>query len=377
MSTIFIEPLDVLFLRGNKLFGDPGSYGEALIPPLPSVAAGAIRSRMLVDAGINLAAFARNEITHPALGTPAAPGSFTVTAFHLARREKNGEIVPLFAPPADLMLSAGENFPQANILQPTQIAQGIETSFPFSRLPVLAQKTREKPQTGWWLTAAGWKCYLDGELPNQAEHWVKSTDLWKIDERIGIGMNATTRSVEEGKLFSMQAIAFHHGIGFVVTTQDGDVPSGGSLRFGGDGRAASVTEVSTSLPEPDYAAILRNKRCRLVLTAPGLFEQGWLPTGATETMDFNLHGVRGKIVSAAVPRAEIVSGWDLAKWQPKTAQRAAPVGSVYWLEHIEADEAALRKLVTQGLWQTPNENATRRAEGFNRCILAACIAQGE
>ena len=23
----FIEPLDVLFLRGNKLFGDPGSFG--------------------------------------------------------------------------------------------------------------------------------------------------------------------------------------------------------------------------------------------------------------------------------------------------------------------------------------------------------------
>ena len=26
----FIEPLDVLFLRGNQLFGEPGSYGEAL-----------------------------------------------------------------------------------------------------------------------------------------------------------------------------------------------------------------------------------------------------------------------------------------------------------------------------------------------------------
>ncbi len=40
MSTsVFIEPLDVLLLRGNKLFGDPGSHGEALIPPWPSVAA--------------------------------------------------------------------------------------------------------------------------------------------------------------------------------------------------------------------------------------------------------------------------------------------------------------------------------------------------
>ena len=27
---LFIEPVDALFLRGNRLFGDPGSFGEAL-----------------------------------------------------------------------------------------------------------------------------------------------------------------------------------------------------------------------------------------------------------------------------------------------------------------------------------------------------------
>ena len=54
----FLEPLDVLFLRGNKLFGDPGSYGESLIPPWPSVAAGALRSRILADDGVNLTDFA-------------------------------------------------------------------------------------------------------------------------------------------------------------------------------------------------------------------------------------------------------------------------------------------------------------------------------
>ena len=36
-TSCFIEPLDVLFLRGNQLFGEPGSYGEALMPPWPSV----------------------------------------------------------------------------------------------------------------------------------------------------------------------------------------------------------------------------------------------------------------------------------------------------------------------------------------------------
>ena len=51
----FIEPLDVLFLRGNQLFGEPGSYGEALMPPWPSVAAGALRTRILADDGFDAA----------------------------------------------------------------------------------------------------------------------------------------------------------------------------------------------------------------------------------------------------------------------------------------------------------------------------------
>ena len=40
IETRFIEPLDVLFLRGNKLFGDPGSHGESLVPPWPSLTTG-------------------------------------------------------------------------------------------------------------------------------------------------------------------------------------------------------------------------------------------------------------------------------------------------------------------------------------------------
>ena len=46
MTSVFIEPLDVLVLRGNKLFGDPGSYGESLGP---AVAVGRRRRNPLGD----------------------------------------------------------------------------------------------------------------------------------------------------------------------------------------------------------------------------------------------------------------------------------------------------------------------------------------
>ena len=71
-----------------------------------------------------------------------------------------------------------------------------------------------------------------------------------------------------------------------------------------------------------------------------------------------------------MPRAEVVSGWDLAHWQPKPAQRAAPTGSVYWLDELDATPKALRELVEQGLWPGAGADAGRRAEGFNRLALA-------
>src|SRR5690625_7970040 len=97
----YIEPLDVLFLRGNKMFGDPGSYGEALIPPWPSVAAGAIRSRMLVADAADSGAFARTHAEHPTLGTPMHPASFTRSGFYPARR-RAGQVAIRFPLPAHL-----------------------------------------------------------------------------------------------------------------------------------------------------------------------------------------------------------------------------------------------------------------------------------
>jgi CRISPR-associated protein Cmr3 len=84
-----------------------------------------------------------------------------------------------------------------------------------------------------------------------------------------------------------------------------------------------------------------------------------------------LGGINGRVVCAAVPRAEVVSGWDLACWQPKSAQRAAPAGSVYWLEDIDATPDQLRKLAAAGLWEEPCNDPQRRTEGFNRFTFAA------
>lgn len=417
LETRFIEPLDVLFLRGNKLFGDPGSYGEALIPPWPSVAAGAIRSRMLADERIDLAAFARSEIDHPTLGTPTTPGAFSIAAFQLARRLKGGRVEALFQMPADCVVSeTAEGKITVTPLTPTpvppageglQIASprpmgegqgervGITCSAPLPLLPVLVETERSKPVSGYWLTQAGWQKYLAGQTPLAAD-LVKSSALWKLDHRVGVGLDADKRRAADGRLFSVQAVAMTPGVGFVTAIAGATLPSIGTVRLGGDGRAAAVQKADWSLPEPDYQAIAQARRCRIVLATPGLFDKGWLPTGfsplppgegaGVREVRLDLHGVKARLVCAAVPRAEVISGWDIARQQPKAAQRAAPTGSVYWLDELQATPEALRKLAAAGLWDencedTPSPQPSpqrgegdwkaRRAEGFNRFAFAA------
>jgi CRISPR-associated protein Cmr3 len=184
-------------------------------------------------------------------------------------------------------------------------------------------------------------------------------------------MHSDTRSVEEGKLFSMQALAMKQNVGFLAAVSGANPPKGGLLRFGGDGRAASLSTVNLDMPTPDYDAISKAGRCRLILTSPGVFPAGWKLPGTGDDNRISLGGVKARLVSAAVPRSEVISGWDLAQWRPKPAQRVAPAGSVYWLDELDATREALCKLAIGGLWSDPCEDPARRAEGFNRFTFAA------
>ena len=111
MSTnyYFVEPLDVLMVRGNKSFGGDGQHGEAVMPPWPSLFAGAFRSALLGNDAQMLSRFVAvgtdkalsNEARHSqmrnvlgdalfaALGTPTEPGDAKVTG--IGRRAKRGK----------------------------------------------------------------------------------------------------------------------------------------------------------------------------------------------------------------------------------------------------------------------------------------------
>ncbi len=370
MSHLFIKPLDILVLRGNKLFADAGSHGEALMPPWPSVAAGAIRSRMLADQKVNLLDFASGKARLSAelaasLGSLAAPGDFRVSHSGLARKHDDGSIEALFPLPADVVVDEQGD---ATRLQPTQLDSSLASSYPLPLNPVLAQNASFKPKSGLWLTAEGFSRWQAGQVFD-ATHWIESAALWRTDSRLGIALEPGRNTAAEGQLYTSEAVALQPSIGFLVSVAgaDGLLPQSGLLRFGGDGHAAAITPCSAALAAPDLEYLAKAGRFRLLLVSPGIFPDGWTLPGTDPAGRWHFGQSSARLSSAAVPRLETLSGWDLALRRPKPAVRAAPTGSVYWLDDFQGNPGDLAALLQNGL---PLTDPARRAEGFNAIQLA-------
>ena len=392
----FIEPFDVLFLRGNRLFGDTGSFGESLMPPWPSVASGAIRSALIAERGYDPAEFARGRIARdPELGTPESPGSIRVSGFNVARRYCDGQVESLYSVPVDLAIHAeGGAFVQSftKYVYPVNISDRIRSSAVTRQHAVLAATERGKLSVGQWLNSKGWRTYLSGDPVSVSEHIVERAQLWMEDTQVGIALDRIRGSAEQGSLFTSRAVVPHkleqppdhadirtdggrYSVGFLAEVSGATaMPQSLTLRLGGDGRAARAKRVGRDvlLLGDDCGRIERildERRCRIVLTTPGFFTRGWLPNGCLVENDrrlcFELCGVSGRLVCAAVPRPAVISGFDLARRCPKPAQRIAPAGSVYWLDNLEASEESLLALLDRGLWSEQAESDTRRVEGFN------------
>lgn len=392
----FIAPHDVLMPRGNRAFGETGEHGEASALPWPSVLAGALRSALLGQDMHALSDFAAGRrpagARGEALGTVDAPGTFRMAWASLARADDRG-VEPLVPLPADLF-AADTDGPALTVLQPVPIPAGAHAGIELPMVPVLRAGKAVKPANGRLLDGSGLHAYLRGELPAAAE---PAAQCFAKELRLGIALNPAARTAEEGALYTSEAVRFArrrepwpdasthetadrwrgHGYdaGYLVGVRgaSGLLPERGTLRLGGDARAAHFRRVRVDLPAAPMAQIAADRRFRLVLQTPGIFPSGWLPAGVRrDGSDYRLQrqGFAARLACSAVPRYEVVSGWDLARMQPKVAQRAVAAGAVYWFDELEGDAGKLAEWVDGGIW-AEDADAARRAEGFNRAWLGA------
>ena len=259
MSTryFFVEPIDVLMLRGNRSFGDAGQHGEALMPPWPSVFAGAFRSALLADDAKRLAEFVAvgsghfaseseraermrdvlGEARFAVLGTPQQPGSFRITWASLGLAASDTAwpqaVLPL---PADLLV-ADEPAASPMVLLPTALPPGTSGASTLPMVALLRSRKQVKPAGGHWLDGEGLAAHVRGQLVPST---LRTAAVYKTETRLGIALNAASRTASDGAIYTTEAVAFGKHAGFIIGVQGaGDLlRAQGMLRLGGDGKGA-------------------------------------------------------------------------------------------------------------------------------------------
>jgi len=241
---------------------------------------------------------------------------------------------------------------------------------------------------GLWRPVQG-----DASKPLAAPLWWSSEEFtsWLASKSVSVRVEVlgTTRRVQVHVGIRPEELTSHDGVLFshdVVETLDPDgewalgvevaLPAGGLpnvATLGSDSRLARVESLPATLFEPPSHVLeafrTSSAGLRLVAVSPLCFAKGWLPDGLVKTdgeYRGQLAGLDHEVIlrAALVPRPIHVSGWDMAKGQPKPTSRMVPPGAVYFFER--ADGTPISEADAKALWL--GALGTRTDEGFGRVV---------
>ncbi len=336
-----LEPID------SWSFGDgrPNHAGEdqsdlaCLFPPSPLTVAGAIRAaaaRALGWSGRPAEPWPKDIVERLGDGLDAGPLRFTGP--FLAR---DGE--PLFPAPAHLVgtVDAGGEWQPADLLAP-----GTEVMTDLSEAPVglpepcgVAKSmvsSSLKPPRGVWLTVQGLSRVLAGELPPSQE-CVRERDLFSFEHRVGLELEADSRTAREAHLYSPVHVRLKRNVGIVVGVAglDAAIQLPELIPLGGEGRLAACRVMSepplpTAVSKSPGAAL----SCLVALTPVRLLNaarDAWDVPRPGDTASRLVAGLDGRIVSLCIERPLRLGGWDSVQRRPLPLTPHARAGTVWFL----------------------------------------------
>lgn len=379
MTTVFIEPCDIVFFRDDLPFGAEGNQvARCQFPPRPSVIAGALRTRVMVDQGVDFDVFAAGGALPEAVSREIGrvrrdsregrdgwveSGSFRLAGLTLGHVGSDGTAKLFFRVGRDLVAegkrgtegrtralapAGSSRLParsalltltrSARLLAPATNRRlpGTSSVSPLTPIAVAPGMT---PVDGW-LEAQAYVRYLAGEAPASASRIRRESQVLDWDHRVGIGMDPGARTVDEGRLFSSRGAVLRPGWVLVATIEECSLlPTSGLVRLGGDGRMARLGPWPASDVDwaPARQAVTSSERFRWVLQTPAIFGAGWLPDAVRKEggdLVYERDGFRARLMSAVVGAPELAGGWDLVRRGPKPFRLMVPAGSVYWFEVV-------------------------------------------
>ena len=343
---VFIQALDVWMFRDSKPFSAGQSFfARSMFPPQPGTMQGIVRSHYLERTGEDLRAYGRGEITDLPIGTPSSMGSLRITGPFVAKCA-NGKPTRCVPMPLDVM--GGER-----LLSPAR-QLNYETNAPFDGwLPLAPEGESElKKDTGQelWLDEASFAAYLKGDM--EAVKPIKASDLYQREERTGLALDHRRRAHKESHFYRAAFVRPCEDVGLLVGV-NADVFAGetGFLSIGGEARSATYEAVQYALPEPKPQG-----RIKIVLLTPAWFGDGWRPTNGDWSPWV---GKDAKLVSMALGKPLALSGWDLARRQPKALRHFVPAGSVFFFENA--------RLTGEPFTESPAGDLNYGAMGYGAC----------
>lgn len=341
---LFLEPLDVwLFRDGRPFTAGSDAMARSRFPPTPYTLYGMLRSLLLFQAAAqgrvqDLGFGDQPELVAIVAGAPDDFGRLRLRGPWLARVEK-GTLVRYFPAPRDLVRFSSSGEPSAYALLALTRPAPLEATAAGSLQPLWVRHP-EPPQAaeGYVAEPDFWR-YLAGQ-PVPA---VEAGSLFIRERRPGLGIDRSTRTAAEGLLYMVEYIRPRQDTGLAVDVLDGLEQVPPLVAFGGEARGSRCTTLppATEQPPPGLREqVAASGRVKLVLATPALFRRGWLPAWVDQaTLRTTEPYPRLRLVSAAVPRAEPIGGFDLVKRIPRPMRPAVPAGSVYFFEEDDPGAA--------------------------------------
>lgn len=344
MTRLFLEPLDVwLFRDGRPFTARADHYAQSLFPPSPLTLYGALRTKLLFDAAARTrASVADAEFARRTVG---APDDFTRLRLRgpFPARRAGQRVVRYLPAPLDLVTRdapVGQDATWA-LLAPETAVPGLETDLGLA-LPWLANG---RPGAGGgWLEEEDFFATLAGEPRPALEAKCLFTTEWRHGIELAWDDGGRQRkTVREGHLYAVGFTRTAQGVGLCVDVEGWEPPTpSGLIGLGGEARGSRYEVVSATLPDRRRAGqrVTESGRLKVVLAAPALFSNGWLPSWVDPATLRGQRPAEGlRLVAAAVNRPEPVGGFDVVAGRPRAIQPAAPAGSVYWFEEVQPGAA--------------------------------------
>jgi CRISPR-associated protein Cmr3 len=267
------------------------------------------------------------------------------------------------------------------LLRPLEPPEGVSHCLGPLRPVGIASPERIEEFKARFVSLRALEACLSGECPAE-DALASQAPRATREPRIGIGIDATTRAAETGRLYLRDVVRLEKDrveagrswwvAGLLVTTSEDLGLDGTVARLGGDGRMARITavEVPDRPSRPEVGV-----RLKVYLAAPtwfrgpdeaGSWHPGWLDSERLEGAPPGCPG-RVRLVGAAVGALMPAGGWDLAAQEPRAIQWLVPPGTVYFFEAAGVDDA---RAVAEALHGRPLcDDATMARAGFGLAFV--------